>query len=54
MERTTGKRPLLGSGLGAKMELLLEALFSTWSAPMLYHSTDRVQLVSAVQLSGVE
>jgi hypothetical protein len=32
---------------------LLEAVFSMWSAPRLYHSIDRVQ-PSAVQLSTVE
>jgi hypothetical protein len=35
--------PLLGSGPRATMEVLLEAVFSMWSAPRLYHATDRVQ-----------
>jgi hypothetical protein len=34
--------PLLGSGLRATVEVLLEEVFSTWSALRLYHSTDRV------------
>jgi hypothetical protein len=34
--------PLLGSGPRATMEVLLEALFCMWSAPRIYHSTDRV------------
>jgi hypothetical protein len=32
--------PLLGSGLHAKMEVLLGEMYSVWSAPRLYHSTD--------------
>jgi hypothetical protein len=28
------------------MEILLEAVFSMWSAPSLYHDTDQVQSVS--------
>jgi hypothetical protein len=27
------------------MEVLLGVMFSVWSAPRLYHATDRVQLV---------
>jgi hypothetical protein len=42
---------LLRSCLPAKMDVLLEAMFSMWFAPRLYHSTDQVELVSAVQLS---
>jgi hypothetical protein len=34
--------PLLGSSPRATMEVLLEAVFSMWSAPMSYYSTDRV------------
>jgi hypothetical protein len=40
---------LLGSGTRATVEVLLEAVFSMWSAPMLYQSTNRVELVSAEQ-----
>jgi hypothetical protein len=36
---------LLGSGPRSKMEVLLEAVFSMWSAPKLCHSTDLVELV---------
>jgi hypothetical protein len=32
--------PLLGSRLRATMEVQLEAVFSMWSAPRLYHSID--------------
>jgi hypothetical protein len=42
-------QPLLCSGSPATMEVLLEAVFSMWSASEIYHSTDRV---SAVQWSG--
>jgi hypothetical protein len=35
--------PLLDSGQHATVEVLLEAVFSMWSGPKLYHSTDRVQ-----------
>jgi hypothetical protein len=35
--------PLLLRGPRAIMKLLLEAVFSMWSAPKLHHSTDRVQ-----------
>jgi hypothetical protein len=31
---------LLGSGPTPRTELLLEVMFSMWSAPRLYHSTD--------------
>jgi hypothetical protein len=53
------QRPLLGGCPHATMEVLLEAMFSTWSAKRLYHATDRVQLssistVRSVQLSRVE
>jgi hypothetical protein len=34
--------PLLGGGPRAPMEVQLEAVFSMWSAPRLYHSIDRV------------
>jgi hypothetical protein len=34
--------PLLGRSLRTTMELLLEAVFSVWSALRLYNSTDRV------------
>jgi hypothetical protein len=34
--------PLLGSGPRATMEVQLEAVFSMWSTPGLYHSIDRV------------
>jgi hypothetical protein len=49
-------KPLLGSGLSATIEVLLEAMFSMWSTPRLYHSTDRVQLVqyNTVQYSTVQ
>jgi hypothetical protein len=42
---------LLGSGPRTTIEELLEAVFSMWSGPRLYHSTDRVQFsaVSAMQ-----
>jgi hypothetical protein len=33
---------LLGSDPRAPKEVLLEAVFSMWSAPRLYHATDRV------------
>jgi hypothetical protein len=33
--------PLIGSSLHATMEVQLEAVFSMWSAPRLYHSIDR-------------
>jgi hypothetical protein len=36
------------------MEVLLGAIFSMWSAPRLYHLTDRGELVSAMQLSTVK
>jgi hypothetical protein len=39
----TGLEPLLGSSPRATMEVLLEAVFSTWSSPRLCHSIDRVQ-----------
>jgi hypothetical protein len=42
--------PLLRSGPRATMEVLLEALFSMWVAPRLYHSTDLVHF-SAMQWS---
>jgi hypothetical protein len=42
----TKLEPLLGSGPHATLEMLLQAMF-----PMLYDSTDQVQLV---QCSGVE
>jgi hypothetical protein len=49
---------LLGSGPQATMEVLLEEVFSMCSALRLYHTTNRVQLVSAVQsvelVSGVQ
>jgi hypothetical protein len=41
---------LLGSGLRATMEVLLQAVISLWSASRLYYSTGRVQC-SAVELS---
>jgi hypothetical protein len=34
--------PLLGSSPHATMEVQLEAVFSMWSAPSLYHSINRV------------
>jgi hypothetical protein len=34
--------PLLGIGPRATMEVQLEAVFSMWSVPRLYHSIDRV------------
>jgi hypothetical protein len=34
---------LLGSGLQATMEAMLQAVFSTLSAPRLYQLTDRIQ-----------
>jgi hypothetical protein len=36
---------LLGSDPRATLEVLMEAVFSIWSAPMLYHSKDRVQFI---------
>jgi hypothetical protein len=57
-EKTRRKRPLLGSGPRATMEVLLEAVFYMQFALRPYDSTDRVQLVIAVQsvelVSGVE
>jgi hypothetical protein len=35
--------PLLVSGLRTTMDVLLEAMFSVWSVPRLYHLTDGVQ-----------
>jgi hypothetical protein len=35
--------PLLGSDPRATIKLLLEAMFSVWSASRLHHSTDRVE-----------
>jgi hypothetical protein len=43
--------PLLCSGPPKTMEIMLEAVFSMWSAPRLYHPTDGVHLV---ECSGVE
>jgi hypothetical protein len=43
--------PLLGNGPHLTMKVLLKAVFSMCSAPILYHSTDRVQC-SAVELVG--
>jgi hypothetical protein len=43
--------PLLCSGPRTTMEEMLEAVFSMWSAPRLYHSTDRVELL---ECNGVE
>jgi hypothetical protein len=42
MKQTTRQRPLLGSGQRATLKAHLEAVFSMWSAPRLYHATDRV------------
>jgi hypothetical protein len=42
----TRHHPLLCSGLRATMEVLLEAVFVIWSAPRLYHSTDRLEFSS--------
>jgi hypothetical protein len=44
-------RSLLGSGRRATIEILLETVFSMWSAPRLYYSTDQDDLL---QRSGVE
>jgi hypothetical protein len=44
--------PLLGSGPRATMEVQLEAVFSTWSAPRLYHSIDRVPISSVSSRQG--
>jgi hypothetical protein len=33
---------------------MLEAVFPLWSAPRLYHSTNRVHFSQSVQCSGVE
>jgi hypothetical protein len=52
LQKQTRQWPLLGSDPQATMEVLLEAAFSMWSAPRLYHATDPVQLVR--QCSGVE
>jgi hypothetical protein len=40
---TTVLQPLLGSGQHTIIEVLLETVFSMWSALRLYYSTDRVQ-----------
>jgi hypothetical protein len=40
---------LLVSVNRATVKVLSDAVFSMWFAPKLYHSTDRVRLVSAVQ-----
>jgi hypothetical protein len=39
---TTVLEPLLVSGPRATMDVLLEAVFSMWSAPRLYHLTNQV------------
>jgi hypothetical protein len=46
---------LLGVGMRATTEVLLEAVFPMWSFPRLYHATDRVQFspVSAIEFSGI-
>jgi hypothetical protein len=43
------KTPLLDSGPGATTEVLLEAVFSMWPVPRLYHATDRVQSITRVE-----
>jgi hypothetical protein len=50
-EYATVLKQLLGSGPHATMKILSEVVFFMWSAPRLYHSTGRVQLVKR---SGVE
>jgi hypothetical protein len=45
-------KSLLGRGPLATMVVLLEAVFSMWSAPRLFHSTDRVDLVTPVWTLG--
>jgi hypothetical protein len=40
VKQTTIERPLLDGGPHATMEVLLEAVFSVWSASRLYHATD--------------
>jgi hypothetical protein len=42
---TTVLEPLLGIGPRATMEVQLEAVFSMWSAPRLYHSSTEFQTV---------
>jgi hypothetical protein len=41
-KQTTRQQSLLGSGPGATREVLLEAVFSMWYDPRLYHATDRL------------
>jgi hypothetical protein len=36
--------PFLDSSPHATMEVLLEAVFSMWSAPRLHHPTDQVEI----------
>jgi hypothetical protein len=40
----TRQQTLLGSGPRASMQVVLDAVFSVWSDPRLYNSTDRVRL----------
>jgi hypothetical protein len=42
-ETNKRKRLLYGSGPRPTTEVMLEAVFSMWSAPRLYHATDRDQ-----------
>jgi hypothetical protein len=50
--QTMRQRPLLGSGPRAAMEVLLEAMFSVWCAPRLYHATERDEF-SSVEWIGL-
>jgi hypothetical protein len=47
-------KQLLGRGPRETMEVLLEAVFSVWSALRLYHSTDQDEIVLIGAVSGVE
>jgi hypothetical protein len=44
LKYATVLEPLLGSGLRATMEVLLEAVFSVWSTSRLHHTTSTVAL----------
>jgi hypothetical protein len=44
----TALKPLPGSGPRATIKVLLDAVFSTWFATRLYHSTDRLEIVQCI------
>jgi hypothetical protein len=46
------EKSLLGSCPREIIGVLLKAVFSMWPAPKIYHSTDRVEVDSAVQCRG--